>query len=132
MAYTKQTWECGDVISAEKLNHMEDGIEASGGDESPVFLVDVLATKENDSYSCTSDATFEDIKAAWQAGKLPIVRLTEIPDGGTPSDYYNRMALQVVSFPLSSMVIFSTNTNNNHYALSFIANGVISLQVTQS
>lgn len=26
MAYTKQTWECGDIITAEKLNHMEDGI----------------------------------------------------------------------------------------------------------
>lgn len=32
MAYTKQTWECGDTITAEKLNHMEDGIaDASGG-----------------------------------------------------------------------------------------------------
>ena len=31
MAYTKQTWECGDVITAEKLNHMEDGIANSGG-----------------------------------------------------------------------------------------------------
>jgi len=30
MAYTKQTWQNGDVITAEKLNHMEDGI-ASGG-----------------------------------------------------------------------------------------------------
>lgn len=27
MAYTKQTWETGQVITAEKLNHMEDGIE---------------------------------------------------------------------------------------------------------
>lgn len=27
MAYEKQTWANGDVITAEKLNHMEDGIE---------------------------------------------------------------------------------------------------------
>ena len=27
MAYTKQTWENGDVITAEKLNHIESGIE---------------------------------------------------------------------------------------------------------
>lgn len=26
MAYTKQTWATGDTITAEKLNHMEDGI----------------------------------------------------------------------------------------------------------
>ena len=29
MAYTKQTWETGQVITAEKLNHMEDGIEGA-------------------------------------------------------------------------------------------------------
>lgn len=39
MAYEKQNWKCGDIVSAEKLNHMEDGIaEAlecceSGGDK---------------------------------------------------------------------------------------------------
>ena len=30
MAYTKQTWNTGDTITAEKLNHMEDGIGNSG------------------------------------------------------------------------------------------------------
>ena len=29
MAYSKQTWVTGDVITAEKLNHMEDGIASS-------------------------------------------------------------------------------------------------------
>ena len=27
MAYTKQTWQTGETITQEKLNHMEDGIE---------------------------------------------------------------------------------------------------------
>lgn len=27
MAYQKQTWRCGEVVTADKLNHMEDGIE---------------------------------------------------------------------------------------------------------
>lgn len=32
MAYTKHTWQCGESISADLLNHMEQGIEdASGG-----------------------------------------------------------------------------------------------------
>lgn len=30
MAYDKHTWTCGEAITAEKLNHMENGI-ASGG-----------------------------------------------------------------------------------------------------
>lgn len=31
MAYDKNIWSCGDEITAEKLNHMEDGIENAGG-----------------------------------------------------------------------------------------------------
>lgn len=32
MAYTPNEWQCGDVVTAEKLNHMEQGIaDASGG-----------------------------------------------------------------------------------------------------
>lgn len=31
MAYEKQTWTTGDVITQEKLNHMEDGIANAGG-----------------------------------------------------------------------------------------------------
>ena len=27
MSYTKQTWQTGDTITAEKLNHIEDGID---------------------------------------------------------------------------------------------------------
>ena len=30
MSYEKQTWTTGDTITAEKLNHMEDGIENNG------------------------------------------------------------------------------------------------------
>lgn len=30
MAYEKQTWSCGETITADKLNHMEDGIADSG------------------------------------------------------------------------------------------------------
>lgn len=30
MSYTKNTWVTGDIITQEKLNHMEDGIEAAG------------------------------------------------------------------------------------------------------
>lgn len=37
MAYTKQTWNCGDEITAEKLNHIEDGIENAGGVLTPLY-----------------------------------------------------------------------------------------------
>lgn len=38
MAYTKQTWNCGDEITADKLNHMENGIAQSGGVLTPLCL----------------------------------------------------------------------------------------------
>lgn len=31
MAYEKQTWAKGDVVTSAKLNHMEDGIATGGG-----------------------------------------------------------------------------------------------------
>lgn len=31
MAYEKQEWKCGDVVTADRLNHMEDGIANCGG-----------------------------------------------------------------------------------------------------
>ena len=31
MAYTKQTWVTGETITADKLNHIEDGIASIGG-----------------------------------------------------------------------------------------------------
>ena len=39
MSYTKQTWESGDIITAEKLNHMEDGISAGGSGGAGGILV---------------------------------------------------------------------------------------------
>ena len=39
MAYTKQTWNNGDIITADKLNHIEDGIAEGGSGGGGVFVV---------------------------------------------------------------------------------------------
>lgn len=31
MAYEPKNWECGDVVTADALNHIEQGIAESGG-----------------------------------------------------------------------------------------------------
>ena len=31
MAYTPTNWKCGDTITADKMNHIEEGIENAGG-----------------------------------------------------------------------------------------------------
>lgn len=45
MAYEKQVWECGDVVTAEKLNHIEEGIESAS--ESGGGTVEVIKIAEN-------------------------------------------------------------------------------------
>ena len=53
MAYTPKTWECGETITAEKLNHIEDGIAdaSSGGGTTPLIL-EVVSTREATAEEC--------------------------------------------------------------------------------
>lgn len=36
MAYVKHEWECGDILTPELMNHIEDGIEEASAASSPV------------------------------------------------------------------------------------------------
>ena len=66
MAYTKQTWECGDLITADKMNHIEDGIEeaSSGGGTEPL-VVGVNVTTEGTTTTYTLDKTWQQIHDAY-------------------------------------------------------------------
>lgn len=44
MAYEKQQWVSGDIITAEKLNHMEDGIDEAGFNESNLPIAESLGS----------------------------------------------------------------------------------------
>lgn len=62
MAYEKQNWVCGDTLTAEKLNHMEQGIEdasqSSGGSE---IVNMTMATDEDNCIVCTLDKTASEL-----------------------------------------------------------------------
>lgn len=60
MSYEKNTWAKGDVITANKLNHMEDGIAESGGG---AFIVRLLDTNY-------LDKTYGEIYQAFLSGKV--------------------------------------------------------------
>lgn len=67
MSYEKQTWVTGDVITAVKLNHMEEGIEASSSDEFiPIFTIRYDTTGK---VTATCDKTYEEVLAAIIANK---------------------------------------------------------------
>ena len=42
MAYEPKTWECGDVVTADALNHIEQGIAESGGGTVEVIKIATL------------------------------------------------------------------------------------------
>lgn len=63
MAYEKQTWVTGEVITKEKLNHMEDGIANSGGG---MFIVNVDEDNK-------LDKTWNEIMNAFKNGLVPAI-----------------------------------------------------------
>jgi len=67
MAYEPKTWECGEVVTADALNHIEQGIAESGGGEH--FKITVTRTNG----TLTADKTFQEIKSAIQSGKIAYV-----------------------------------------------------------
>ena len=71
MSYTKQTWANGDTITAEKLNHMESGIE-EGAVTYPGY--DVVIRLNNSIHAAVSQAelikgSYDDIVAKCQNGQ---------------------------------------------------------------
>ena len=87
MSYIKTTWETGDVITAEKLNKMEDGIESAGGDDS-VFIVNIDAEDSGGTITATADKTRQEMSAAVEAEKPIIIRLTRNYSTPQPSTIY--------------------------------------------
>ena len=63
MSYDKQTWQTGDVITANKLNHMEDGIASSGGGR---FVA--TATFDEEAEGWYTDYTAQEIYDAFENG----------------------------------------------------------------
>ena len=77
MSYNKQTWKSGDIVSSEKLNHIEDGI---ANQKSDIMFVHVTIDPENilffdeetriTTYGLTVEESYEDILQAMQEGKI--------------------------------------------------------------
>ena len=71
MPYTPTNWQTGDIITAEKLNNLENGVAGGGGGSSDAFEVifTVERDDETESLIATCDKTFSEISAAFSANK---------------------------------------------------------------
>lgn len=70
MAYEPKTWACGDTITADDLNHIEQGIADSGGGNEPLI---VNLTFDTDHY--VADVSRSDINTALDDGRIVIGRV---------------------------------------------------------
>lgn len=62
MAYTKQTWVNGDTITANKLNHMEDGIaDAQGGGGGTSDYTDLTNKPQINSVTLSGNKSLADL-----------------------------------------------------------------------
>lgn len=107
MAYDKQTWIKGEIITAERLNHMENGI--GGGD---TFTIHVSATGNPGQTTTYSDiAIAEDLSNITKAiddGKSILIRFS-VNTYGTVTDWV-----------INATSIIMPNNYTQHYSISAI------------
>lgn len=74
MAYTKNTWHSGDPLTADKLNHIENGIE----EYDLVFPITATLKEPESGYKYLElNKTGEEISLAFQSGKACVVTVTD-------------------------------------------------------
>lgn len=82
MAYEPTTWQCGDTITAEKLNKMEQGIAESGGGKEIVTLNIVHYT--NDDFWAFLEPSADVINALYEKDVLLYVNFYKTTELGAP------------------------------------------------
>ena len=84
MAYTKNTWVTGDIVTSEKLNHMEDGIE--NGNSALICRLE--------SGSSYLDKTFGEIFDAYTSGKMVVLYVKSGTDEHA-GIYYSALTINI-------------------------------------
>lgn len=132
MSYEKTNWQKGDVITAEKLNKIEDqvaaneeAISSAGGDDS-VFIVNIDAEDNRGTITATADKTRQEMSAAVEAGKPIIIRLTHNYPAPQPSTIHE-MTPNILPGPpeaggyiFSAEKIISSAMNNTQRSISTV------------
>lgn len=107
MAYEKQTWECGETITVEKLNHIENGIaDASSGGGGSVRVIKPTGESEfiddGSDMTCTAyyyDITYAELCETMENGTIVFAQFP-IPTGAT-SGLAGVEQIQIVSVPVN-------------------------------
>jgi len=92
MSYTKQTWATNDIITAEKLNHMEDGIDsAASGGGGPLAI---RVSTDFDTGIMSLNKTWNEIRAAFPNCYIEMMGIDPATGEYTEDyDYYSVMSV---------------------------------------
>ena len=109
MAYTKNNWKSGDVVTSSKLNHMEDGIADAGG----TLVIGGFSSNDIDVLIGTSNKTWQEIDNALAAG----VRCVVIPDipGGHEQIVVNKTESHDGEYTILAGLLVATTTSADGY-----------------
>ena len=99
MSYIKQTWTTGDTITAEKLNHIEDGVANTNS-----MLIDM--TFDSETRLLKSNVLFSDIVSAFINGVEIVVHIPEVTDYSVAEAYLRLRAY----IPESTYRVFTYDT----------------------
>lgn len=86
MEYTKTNWQTGDVITAEKLNKLEQGVHDAQKGGGGTLYVDFVVDTSGETPSVTTEAVFADVAAAVAAGST--VAAKGLLGQGMPALYF--------------------------------------------
>ena len=70
MAYTPTNWQNGDVITADKLNKLENGVASAGGGSEELLVTFTIVNGDED-YELSADKTFAEVSYAITEG-IPV------------------------------------------------------------
>jgi len=110
--YEKQTWKNGDVITEDKLNHMEDGIASCG-----MFIVG--STYDKSTQTETLDKTYKEIVDAFNAGQNVIFKhlfatITYINPLVSYDNEDNIFAVSFFDFDSTAIATFIADSENGY------------------
>ena len=109
MSYTPTNWKTGDIVTSEKLNHMEGGITNS---ENVFFVGGVTLGEDKASLGGTLDKTWQEIHDAMQ-NKICIVVIPT--DGGFLQDFVSgAIMIDGAYIVIIDGIQFSTSTASGY------------------
>jgi len=89
MAYSKQNWNVNDVVSSEKMNHIEEGIYAAYQDPTnkKFMQININVSGEELPRTYTLSKTWKEIRDAMEAGVFCYIYKPKNVSSGTNASY---------------------------------------------